>query len=189
MIYKLRFDRSKFLTFEISPDELEARFGADYLFMLDEKKWSDFWKPVNAKFLDFSDKKNVTALPDITCWFTDQLVLNEKSYSLLFDALLPYGEFVPVKCEGVDYWILHVTKLIDLDAIDVSKSERQVEDGGYIDVSSMVFKESAVNNLLLFKTEYNGYKNIYCTDGFKALVEDASLEGLVFNRPNGCFLK
>ena len=182
MIYKLRFDRSRFLTFEISPDELEAKFGADHIFMLDEPEWSGFWKPLDAKFLDFSDKKNVTALPDITCWFTDQLVLNEKAYDLLSNVLEPYGELLPVKCEGIPYWVLHVTKPTGLDVIDESKSERQVEGGGYIDVSSMAFKESAVENLLLFKAEYNGYKNVYCTEGFKALVENASLEGLVFNR-------
>lgn len=181
MIYKLRFDRTKFLAFEISPDELEEKFGADHLFMLDEPTWSTFWKPLNAKFIDFSDKKNVTMPPDITCWFTDQLVLNEKAYTLLADQLKPYGEFLPVTCEGIPYWVLHVTRLTGMDAVDEAQSSRHIEEGGYIDVARLAFKEERVNDMLLFKTEYNGYKNIYCTEQFKQMVEDNNLLGLVFN--------
>ncbi len=181
MIYKLRFDRAKFLTFEISPNELEAKFGADHLFMLDEPLWADFWKPLNTQFLDFSDKKNVTTPPDISCWFTDQLVLNEKAYGILSNDLEPYGEFLPVRCEGVPYWVLHVTKLTNLDVINEVDSKREIEEGGYIDVSNLVFEEDTVKDLLLFKTEYNGYKNIYCSEQFKNLILNSHLVGLLFS--------
>jgi len=181
MIYKLRFDRTKYLTFEILPDELEEKFGADYLFMLDEPTWLSFWKPVNAKFIDMSDRKNVTIPPDITCWFTDQLVLNENAYTQLSEHLKPYGEFLPVMCEGIPYWLLHVTCLTGMDVVDEVQSNRHIEEGGYIDVNRLTFKEERVKNLLLFKTEYNGYKNIYCTELFKQLVERNNLSGLIFN--------
>ncbi len=181
MTYKLRFDRSKFLVFEISPDELEEKIGADHLFMLDEPSWSEFWKPLNAKFIDFSDKRNVKTPPDITCWFTDQLVLNEEAYKNLSGILKPYGEFLPVKCEGIPYWVLHVTNITSLSAIDKAKSSRQIEEGGYIDVSELHFNEEMVKDQLLFKNEYNGFKNIYCSKKFKEIVENSGLLGLDFN--------
>lgn len=179
MIYKLRFDRSKYLAFDISPEEIEEKLG-DF-FILDEPIWSDFWKPLNAKFYDDSDKKNVTTPPDITCWFVEHLVLNEKAYRSLNDELESYGEFLPVKSEGVPYWVLHITKHTGLEAVDEEKSDRSIEESGYIDMKHLTFNENEVKDLLLFKTEYDSYKNIYCTVRFKDLVEKAGLEGLVFS--------
>lgn len=181
MIYKLRFERSNYLTFEISPDEFEEKFGDDYLFMLDKACWKNFWKPLNARFLDFSDNKNVTTLPDITCWFTDQIVLNEKAYSLLSESLADYGEFLPVISDGIRYWILHVTKKTGNDAIDDDKSGRTIEEGGYIEISKITFKDEAINHLLLFKSEFDGFRDIYCTEEFKDLLDGHNLQGLVFN--------
>ena len=179
MIYKLRYDRFNYLVFEIMPDEVEEKLG-DY-FILDEPLWTDFWKPLNAIFFDDSDNKNVITPPDITCWFIDRLVLNEKAYQLLSKRLAPYGELLPVKCEGVPYWVLHITKLTKMDAVDEDNSERVIEESSYIDMKRLVFKEDKVKDLLLFKTEFDDYKNIYCSEQFKGLVEDAGLEGLVFS--------
>jgi hypothetical protein len=181
MIYKLRFDRNKHLAFDISPEELEKKLGEDHFFMLDEPVWKDFWKSLDVQFHDDSDKKNVSSLPDITCWFIDQLVLSEKAYSALSEALTPYGEFLSVSYNGSSFWIFHVTKLTGLDVINQADSERVVEASGHTEVKQMSFNSNAVDDLLVFKTEYNRFKNIYCSDEFKTLVENAGLEGLVFN--------
>jgi hypothetical protein len=181
MIYKLRFDRNKHLAFDISPEELESKLGEDHFFLLDEPIWSSFWKSLDVQFHDDSDKKNVSSLPDITCWFTDQLVLSEKAYSSLSEALTPYGEFLPVKYNGSSFWVFHITKLTGLDAINQPDSERLVEASGHIEVKQMSFNNNAVAGLLVFKTEYNGYNNVYCSDEFKTLLENTGLEGLVFN--------
>lgn len=45
----------------------------------------------------------------------------------------------------------------------------------------MQFINSKVEDQLLFKNEFDGYRNVYCSDSFKTLVESAGLEGLVFN--------
>ena len=179
MIYKLRFNRSKYLVFEIMPAEIEEKLG-DY-FVLDEPVWSDFWKPLTSRFIDFSDEKNVIKPPDITCWFTEQLVLNEKAYRALSNDLSPYGEFLKTKCEGVTYWVLHVTKKTGIDVVDEIKSERVVNESGYKDIKKLIFKESLVGDFLLFKSAYDDYKNIYCNTRFKQMVELADLHGLVFN--------
>jgi hypothetical protein len=181
VVYKLRFDRNKYLAFDISPEELEEKLGEDYFFMLDEPIWSEFWQALEVKFHDDSDKKNISSLPDITCWFTDQLVLNERAYNTLSEVLAPYGEFLPVKYKETSYWVFHVTKLTKLDAINETDSARIVEASGHIEVERMSFINSAVKDLLIFKTEYNGLKNVYCSEKFKSLIDSTGLKGLVFN--------
>jgi len=181
VVYKLRFDRNKFLAFDISPEEMEEKLGEDYFFMLDEPVWSEFWKALEVQFHDDSDKKDISSLPDITCWFTDQLVLNEHAYNILSEALTPYGEFLPVKYKEISFWVFHVAKLTGLDVINQTDSARVVEASGHIEVERMLFINKAVDDLLIFKTEYNGFKNVYCSEKFKSLVDRSGLQGLVFN--------
>jgi len=180
VVYKLRFDRNKFLAFDISPEELEEKLGEDYFFMLDEPSWSEFWQALEVQFHDDSDKKNLSSIPDITCWFTDQLVLSEHAYNILSEVLTPFGEFLPVKHKEISFWIFHVTKLTGLDVINQTDSARTVEASGHIDVEQMSFINELVEDLLIFKTEYNGFKNVYCSEQFKSLVLKSELKGLVF---------
>src|SRR5690606_38201158 len=149
---------------------------------LQEPTWKDFWKPLEAKFSDDSDDGGLAKLPDITCWFTDRPALNQTAYKALAAPLSPYGEILPVTCDGAPYWIVHPTEKTGLDAIDRDKSKREVIDEcEYIGVQSLVFKEEALSDLLIFQTEFNGYKNIYCTEKFKSLVEKSQLKGLLFS--------
>ena len=178
-IYKLRFDRFNYMVFEIDPHLIAAQFGN--IFALNKPFWMDFWQPLDSRFIDESDKKNVLAVPDITCWFTDNLVLNTKAYNAIGDTLATYGELLPIKCEGIPYWILHVTKNTGMEAVDLNKSERIIEEGGFIDMQKLVFKEKSIKDLLLFKTEFSDYRNIYCTEHFKQLVEKSELKGLLFS--------
>ena len=181
MIYKLRFDRNKHLVFDISPEELEKKLGEDHFFLLDEPIWADFWRSLDVQFHDDSDKKNINSLPDITCWFTEQLVLNEKAYNALSKALSPYGEFLPVEYKNIAFWVFHVTKLTGLDVINQDESSRTVEASGYIEVRKIRFINSKVEDLLLFKNEFDGCRNVYCSGSFKMLVDNAGLEGLEFS--------
>ncbi len=185
MIYRLRFDRFNYMVFDIWPDEVEAKLGD--MFILHEPLWKTFWKPLCAQFTDDSDKHNVIKLPDITCWFTDRLALNQTAYDALASLLEPYGELLPVTCEGVPYWILHVTKKTGMEVVELTKSHREViEEADYIGMQSLVFKEEKLKDLLIFQTEFSGYKNIYCTEKFKALVEAAGLKGLLFSTDLAC---
>lgn len=179
MIYRLRFDRFNFMTFDIWPDEVEEKLGD--MFILDSPEWRQFWKPLNAQFSDMSDAGGVIKIPDITCWFTDNLALNKTAFDALSNILRGYGELLPCQCEGIPYWVLHVTHKTGLDAVNLTKSERIVEAGGYIDMQSLVFNEDKLKDVLIFKTEFSNYRNIYCTEKFKSLIEGLGLKGLLFS--------
>jgi hypothetical protein len=185
MIYKLRADRSKYLNFYISPTEIESKLG-DY-FILDEPLWAEFWKPVEASFRDDSDKQNIVTPPDITVWFTsNNIALNQKAYDVLGRVLASYGELLPISCEGIAYWLLHTTQKTGMDFVNLELSKRIVEDGGYTDMISLAFKEEKLKDLLIFQTEFSDYRNLYCTEKFKTLVETAGLTGLVFSTDLAC---
>lgn len=184
MIYRLRFDRFNYLVGDISLDEIKAKTG-NY-FALDAELWADIWQPMQIGFRDDSDAQNVVTPPDITCWFTDNIFLNQKAYDVLREILIGYGELLPCKCEGVNYWVLHVTKKTGLNVVDQTQSERIVEAGGYIDMRSLAFNEDKLKDVLIFKTEFSNYRNIYCTEKFKSLVETTGLKGLLFSNDLAC---
>lgn len=180
MIYKLCSDRKSYMSFHISPDEIEAKLG-DY-FLLDEPLWKPFWKSIEARFQDDSDKKNVITPPDITLWYTsNNLALNQKAYDSVGDLLESYGEWLPVTCAGNSYWLLHTTKKTDMSAVDLKNSERTIDEGEFIDLKKLRFDEREVEDLFIFQTPYSGYRNLYCSDTFRVLIEKAGLKGLVFS--------
>jgi len=178
--YKLRFDRNHFMSFDITSTELRSKLGSDFRLMLDKPSWSDFWVEMNAQFYDDSDKKNVISIPEITCWITDRLMFSEQAKLELEAKLNQYGEFLPVKCEGIAYYVFNVTNVID-NAVDEEESKRIIEESGYINVEKLSFIEEKVSNNLLFKTHWNGLANIYCNDKFKTMIEQSGYSGLVFS--------
>lgn len=186
-IYKLRFDRENYLNVFISPHEVEEKLGDPFLLTPsateeENLNWSAFWQPLKIEFCDDSDSKNVTTPPDITWWHNNQLILNQKAYDVLSDALNPYGELLPLTCEGKPYWMFHVTARTRIDAVDTHNSERTIDPMGLVEIQKLSFKKNAIKDLLVFKTEYNNYLyNIYCTEAFKLLVEEAGIKGLVFS--------
>jgi hypothetical protein len=180
MIYRLRFDRFRYLTADISRRDIAEKHGDP--FILDSREcWGDIWKPLNIVFHDDSENNDVAKPPDITLWFTSEIICNTKAYEILNSELSEYGEWLPVSCEGIPYWLLHVTKKTGMEAIDQSKSSRTVDETGYPDIQALSFVEEEISDLLIFKSEYSDFDNIYCTERFRTLVKESGLNGLLFS--------
>jgi hypothetical protein len=86
-----------------------------------------------------------------------------------------------VQLFGIPYWLLHVTKNTGMEAIDQSKSRRAVDESGHVNIQTLSFIEEEICDLLIFKSEYSNFKNIYCTERFRALVKESGLNGLLFS--------
>jgi len=99
---------------------------------------------------------------------------------VLSEHLELYGEFLPIFCEGIPYYLFNVLKQVDETIIDLDKSEREIEDDIQVGLHKLQFIESKLTNTLVFKTEYDTFLNIYCGDEFKHLVENAGLTGILF---------
>jgi hypothetical protein len=185
MIYKLRADRANYLNFYIDAYTIEKTIG-DF-FLLYEDQWVDFWKPVPGTFSDDSDANNVVKVPDITVWETENcLALNQNAYDKLKQHLAGIGELLPVECEGTPYWLFHSTNKTGMEYVDLDESERQVDPVDYVEMQALVFKEEALKGQLVFQTEFSNYRNMYCTEEFKTLVEKMELKGLYFSNDLAC---
>ncbi len=188
MIYKIRADRNRYMNAYISPDEADAVLG-DF-FLLDEERWSDFWKPLAVSFTDDSDSGKVVAIPDITVWGTTfNLVCSQAAKEKIGKGIEEYGEWLPVHCEGNSYWLFHPTNRLGVDVVDINVSERSIEAGGYAEATKLSLLPGELEKNSLFLTEYNGFKNLYSSGVFKYLVESNNLKGLRFssnpdNSPN-----
>ena len=71
--------------------------------------------------------------------------------------------------------------------IDIANSEQDVDQGLFMGIKNLAFNESMVVDDVLFKTGYDQLLNIYANERFKAIVEENTLEGLVFNSDLACF--
>lgn len=186
MVYRLKTNRNQFLMFDVSPDEWLEKLGEDYIFMLDDPQWTSFWPSINGVFFNQSEVSGeLPAVPDVSVWFMENLVLSDKAYNVLKldgpESVLQAGEFLPVSCEGVKYWVWHITSFVDDSAVDDQLSVREVEPSGHIEVSNLTFKAGAEFTSPVFHTSYDGGKGLYCTQGFKDWIEAVGFAGLVFD--------
>lgn len=63
-------------------------------------------------------------------------------------------------------------------------SERIIDEGGFADVQNLMFKEEAVEDLLIFQTPFTGYRNLYCTERFRTS-SPVGVEGAAISRGLG----
>lgn len=180
MIYRLRADSRKFLSFDVSAYDISFTLG-DFL-LLDKPLWREFWQPMNATFFDENDMRKLLAMPDITAWFGyNCLALNQTAFNKLETHLSKLGEFLPVTSEGIPYFLFHSTNKTGLDCVVMEESSRAIDETGFIDVHALRFNEELVNQQMVFQTEFTGYRFLYCTEEFKALVQSNNLNGLLFS--------
>lgn len=178
-IYRLQFDRSNFLAAEIWPDEIHQKLGDPFI-LGRTSTWTDIWVPLEVKFHDLSDRGKILTPPDITVWFTSDLVLNEKAYRKLQEPLAEYGEFLPLKCEGNPYWLLHVFRITGMEAVNEQRSQRTIDEADFITIESLTFNEEVVQDNLIFKSIYDEARTLFCNKPFTELISQTQLRGLKF---------
>ena len=88
------------------------------------------------------------SVPDITLWFTDEIVCNEKAYRVLKEPLDSYGEWLPINVEGISYWLLNVTKKTEMEDIDLKASKRTIDVIDNIEVQKLSFIQKKIHSLV-----------------------------------------
>lgn len=170
------------MVFHIEPKELRARMGDNIMIHLGaapDNYLPDWIKP-DATFYIPDNYPDALDIPDITLW-GEHMVLNEKAHTALYEKLGEYGEFLPVNCEGNNYYILNILNIIDrIGGVDEAQSARKTENDIFLGVEKLVFNEDIVNGALVFRTAFDDHQRVFCTDAFKQLVDDSGLCGIVF---------
>ena len=182
MIYRISTNNDKYMIFHIEPKELRSKMGDDMMIHMgaEPDKYLDHWVKPDATFYISNNFPKALKIPDITLW-GEFLVLNEKAYSALSARLSEYGEYLPVNCEGNNYYIFNILKIMDNSvAVDEEQSVRKVENDIFLGVDKLVFKEDVMGDTLVFRTAFDDHQRVFCTTQFKQLIENIKLDGITF---------
>tara|TARA_Y100000296_G_scaffold23954_2_gene28315 strand:+ start:1270 stop:1812 length:543 start_codon:yes stop_codon:yes gene_type:complete len=175
MFYQVLRNDSDFMMPYFDPDEVEDKRGDDDFILLTRPiRYSEGWVPLELKF---SMDDSLPVIPSISTWL-NYLVLHESAYSELKDLLAAFGEFLPCQHQGSKFYLFNpLTIAEDLDAIVPGSVTRKSEL-----LSGIRFDEKKLEGVPVFRSK-ESYITIYCSQIFKKAVEDADLQGLLFN-PN-----
>jgi len=182
MTYRIGTNNEDYMAFHIEPKELRARMGDDIKIHMgaEPDRYLPNWVKPDAAFYISDDYPSAIKIPDITIW-GEFLALNDKAYQALATKLSDYGEFLPVNCEGNDYYIFNILKIIDdMGGVDESQSIKKEESGIFLGLEKLVFNESVAADLLIFRTAFDDHQRIFCSDHFLQLAEKSGLNGVTY---------
>lgn len=140
----------------------------------------DKWPESHGDFYDINslDAEPMPESPDLAIWMNVFLVLSPRARAVLGPSLNCFGEFLPFSCNDQEYAVFAVHGVIEPELADSKAIE---ESGIYAGVSSLVFKPEAVGTHTIFKTEFDKFSQLYCSESFKQTVESKGLIGLSFS--------
>lgn len=182
-LYKVSPDYKNFLAFSLPIKDLIVNLGKDIPpkkllhFYKHNLSLSEKWPNMTASFHPVEGITESSNLPDISTWVPGTLIMSENSRTALSD-LNGIGEFLPVSTNNGNYWIFNC---MTITPADETNSSRVMESGQVLDVETLAFNPEDINGKHLFKTDYNGFRDLFCTEEFKRMVLDEKLEGLLFS--------
>lgn len=110
------------------------------------------------------------------------LFLTTAAHGILNPIISSHGEFLPITYDGNNGFIFNVLSIAEAyDGINKKLSTKN-EFG---EVQSLSFNENEVKNLAIFKTEFEGYLGIYCSEKLKSTIEKNQLKGITFSDDTG----
>lgn len=176
MIYSLHADYRHFQIFTVEGKEARKALGEDTVFHMDPTPISyiEQWQTMEIDF--FSESGQSLPSPDITqC--DSRLFVSQKAFLALEGILSAYGEFLPVTSDSIEGYLFNPLTVADF-ALDTSKCLRN-EWG---DISWLEFDEDLLHDEPVFRTEFDDYFSVFCSQQFKDTCESAGLTGLVFSQ-------
>lgn len=179
-MYKLKPDYEHFYSFIIENTELFSKMPSFSPKFKAKPRLQQWVEPQAGFFQSDNYRAKGVNTPDITTWLLGNLVLNEKAFTTLKESLENLGEFLPVNCEGIQYYVFNVLHVISEDAIDQENTHSIIESDVNMGLSSLKFIGDKIINELVFKTNADKLASLYCTNTFKQLIEKHQLKGLIF---------
>lgn len=172
MVYRLEYDCYNFPRIEISADEVEDKLPNGRRDMVRGRSRKDIWVTLDGDYYYEPGLAEKRPCPDISQW-ANSLVFSELANELLASRLEPYGELLPVNIQGDARFYFNL--LNATDAIDPFNSEKELFEGVEVGVKKIAFLEHEIKDLFIFSTPYDNHAYIYCTDEFKAMIENSGL--------------
>ena len=91
-------------------------------------------------------------------------------------------EFLPVKCETRNLFVVNVLRVIDCLDHDHSRLVKSPSTGKVLMIDQYSFYDGCTDNHNIFKIPEMLTNHVFVSDEFKATVEDNNLGGLLFIR-------
>lgn len=122
-----------------------------------------------------------SALPKVDAPYFDPSipVFTPRAARVLDDLLVGAGELLPIKCQGYDYHLFNVTKLVD--ALDEDNcAVHRFKSGRIMYIKEYSFFEKKLAGVRVFKLTQEPLGRVYVTDPFVERVKFHGLTGFVF---------
>jgi hypothetical protein len=175
MLYRLKSNDIDYLSLIYDDEEVIEKLGEENLIQIecDPREYGLIWQKLSVRFEPALGGKCDKPIPDLQV-HSGHLFLSAKALGALKDVLDGYGELLPVVYssdneapkEGAIFNPLKV----------VSANERTSTKDSFGEVASLFFDTEEV----IFKTDFDDYFGLYCSNEFLRLIEVYELTGLGF---------
>jgi hypothetical protein len=158
----------------------------DYdLLTFDGRLRATSWKPIQMRRIKFNENGQFLRPCDFPSGSGGgNLFMSHAAREKLGPYLEGYGEFLPLSCDEGNFWIFHVTHLVD--ALDENASDllRASDDHGRVlMINRHVFRPEKLTADLIFKLpQSRGRGAFYVTEPFVNLIRRLGLTGLKFRQ-------
>lgn len=181
-IYRIEPISDKFGMLELSSKAITEAYGdLGYEDLREaEANLADSWPDCGAALYDYhsTDVRELHALPDIYTWNGCFLVLSERAKSDLEDLLASFGEFLPFTLDREPYYLLSLHNVVTPKP---GQSEELLENGIPVGIKSLAFNLPDIGAPAVFKTDFDYFNHVYCTDLFRKRVMASDLDvGVTF---------
>ncbi|BDR17601.1 hypothetical protein R8N45_08395 [Vibrio sp. 1403] len=181
-VYRIADKLDEYQAISTCPDDVAVQLGDFDLFerillqAAENDSLSDIWQDVEVQFTDVLHKNSL--VPDVSLWIRTYLVLSPKAFDVLYQELKKGGEFLPVRCNG-SQWYFYTTFQFGLE--DKQKCIEKIEYGYRAGLEVLVFDEQDLEDKLIFKSKMEEAGTLYCTDKFKSLCEKYQFDSIRFS--------
>jgi hypothetical protein len=136
-------------------------------------------KPFSEKRAEFRFVPRRLPKGDTPSFTSNIPVFNRNAVNALYDMLEPNGELLPIICEGENYFLFNVTRLINALDEDSCDLER-FDDGRIMDIDRYSFFKDRLRGTVVFKLPQDSLGWVYVTDPFVMRVKATGLRGFKF---------
>jgi len=179
-VYRLEYDIYKFPRVVISPDEIEDKIPSGRKGMKPNISKVSYWSELNGDIDYGDDIPHSTPCPDLSNWLSS-IIISEEAKNMLEGELEKFGELLPVNINNQKMYYFNTLNVND--DIDPFNTKREIIDGIDMGITKLAFLEHKVENLGIFRSNYDGSSYLYCTGSFKELLENSGLSsGWSFNK-------
>ena len=171
-LYRISTNGLDYLSLMYDDEEVIEKLGEENLIQIecDPREYAPIWQKLSVRFEPALGGKSDKPIPDLQV-HSGHLFLSERALKSLKDILEPHGELLPViyssdneaPREGAIFNPLKV----------VSASERTSTKDSFGEVASLFFDSEEV----IFKTDFDDYFGVYCSNEFQRLIEANELTG------------